>query len=65
MNEKLKLHCHIAELEMENIALRQAGEKLIGILTNIRHEIDYLPDTYYEWMNQVIHETEELFSKEV
>jgi len=41
-----------------------AGQKLIGILTNIRHETDYLPEFYYDWIDTVINQTEEIFTSE-
>lgn len=58
----LEYQSRIAELEALNKELINAGQKLLGFAAHLRHEVDYLPDTYYEWMNKVIHETEELLS---
>lgn len=51
-----------SELQQEIISLRIAGQKLECILKNIRNEIDYLPDHYYEWIDKVFNETEEIIS---
>ena len=49
----------MTEIEIE---MFEAGQKLIGILSNIRHEIDYLPDSYYDWIDKVLNETEDVFT---
>lgn len=51
-------------LEQQNQELKEAGQKLLGIILNIRHETDYLPDHYYDWMDQVISETDEILADE-
>jgi hypothetical protein len=40
--------------------LEHALETTTGILTNIRHETDYMPDSYYEWIDKVMNEVDEL-----
>lgn len=34
--------------------------EMFGLLTNIRHEIDYLPDSYYEWIDKVLNKADEI-----
>lgn len=46
----------LAEIREHKIAL----EKTVGLLTNIRHETDYMPDFYYEWIDKVINEVDDL-----
>lgn len=48
------------ELTEENERLRDGLQKTIGLLFNIRHETDYMPDSYYEWIDKVINETDDL-----
>lgn len=48
------------ELREENERLRGGLQKTLGLLFNIRHETDYMPDSYYEWIDKVINETDGL-----
>ena len=48
----------------KNRELIDGGQKLEGILANIRYQTDYLPDFYYEWIDKVFNETDELFKHE-
>lgn len=50
---------NIEELLGKVFQLEQALSKTNSILQNIRHEINYLPDSYYEWIDQVSSEIEE------
>lgn len=44
-----------SELVKVNFDIKKAAEKAIGLLLNIKEHIDYLPDEYYNWINEVIH----------
>lgn len=46
----------------DQIQLLEAGQKLLGLILNLRNEADYLPDFYYEWMDRLISETDEILS---
>lgn len=54
----------IAELEASNAKMKIAGQKLLGLILNIKYETDHLPDSYYEWMDRLINETDEMFDDE-
>jgi hypothetical protein len=47
------------KIKQELIDCQSALEKTVGILVNIRHETDYMPDSYYEWIDKVINEVDE------
>lgn len=53
----------VNKLEQEVIDLRIAGQKLGGILQNIRHHTDYLPTFYYEQIDEVFNATDEIISQ--
>jgi hypothetical protein len=38
--------------------LSELEQSLLGIILNLRHETDYLPDHYYEWMDKLIHKAD-------
>ena len=41
--------------------MKVAGQKIEGVLINIRHETDCLPDFYYDWIDQVLNEADDIF----
>lgn len=50
----------IEQLLGEKAQLENALQKTVGILFNIRHETDYMPDSYYKWIDKVINEVDDL-----
>jgi hypothetical protein len=50
----------LADKDKEIAELKSGLAKALGLLWNIRHETDYMPDMYYEWIDKIIHETDEL-----
>lgn len=64
LKELVELQDYVSELEQKNIQLLEAGQKLEGILINIRSETHYLPDHYYEWINKVLSETDDIITTE-
>jgi hypothetical protein len=38
--------------------LSELEQALLGLILNLRHETDYLPDHYYEWMDKLIHKAD-------
>lgn len=57
-------HENVITLIRDKNKLEDALQKTVGILTNIRHETDYMPDSYYEWIDRVVGEVEDLLSED-
>lgn len=53
-------HENVITLIRDKNKLEDALQKTVGILLNIRHETDYMPDSYYEWIDKVIGEVDGL-----
>jgi len=60
--ENNRLMSELTILKQKNADLFDAGQKLHGLISNIKHETDYLPDFYYEWAGKVLNEIDEILS---